>query len=391
MARLWPLFALIFSFFATLAPTAWAQDDCPAETCPLDAEPLAAGQPAQTLVFFWGFGCPHCEEAKPFMAELEKRGITVDHVEVRRDEAGRRRFLEEVARLRIEAAGVPTFVYIDDYVVGFRAGTTEAQIEAMLARKTERAVDEPIGLVDLPLLGTIDARALSLPVFTVVVGLVDGINPCAMWVLLVLLGILLHVKERRRIALYGGAFVVVSGLVYFLFMTAWINIFAFVGLSRAFTVGLGVAVVVMGLINLKEVVWFKKGVSLVIPERAKPGLYRRMRAIARSASIPTALAGIVALAFVVNLIELACTLGLPAIYTRILSLRADLTPAARYAYLVVYNVAYVVPLAVIVAVFALTFRRTALSERGAKILKAVSGVVLVSFGLVFIFAPGVLS
>jgi hypothetical protein len=128
-------------------------------------------------------------------------------------------------------------------------------------------------------------------------------------VLLVLLSILVLVKSRARLLLFGAMFVVASGVVYFLFMTAWMELFSLAGLSRAITVLLGLVVLAMGLVNLKELLWFKKGVSLMIPDRAKPGLFRRMRAIAHSVSLPAALAGIAALAFLVNLIELGCTLG----------------------------------------------------------------------------------
>lgn len=128
----------------------------------------------------------------------------------------------------------------------------------------------------------------------------------------------------------------------------------------------------------------------MIPDKAKPGLYRRMRGISRSASLPAAFAGIAVLAFVVNLIELGCTLGLPAIYTRILTLRTDLSTATRYGYLVLYNLAYVVPLALIVVVYAATLHRITLGERGAKVLKGVSGVLLVAFGALFLVAPDVL-
>ena len=248
----------------------------------------------------------------------------------------------------------------------------------------------PPTVVVLPIVGAVDAAAVPLPWLTLLVGLLDGLNPCAFYVLVVLLGILLHVRSRARIALFGGAFVVMSGLVYFLFMTAWLNAFLFLGLSRSLTRALGVLLVAMALVNLKEIAWFKRGVSLMIPEKAKPGLFRRMRGVARAASVPTALVGIVALAFVVNLIELGCTLGLPAIYTRVLSLRTDLGDAARYAYLALYNVAYVVPLAAIVAVFAVTMNRLKMTERHAKILKAVSGVLLLAFGLLFAIAPEVL-
>ena len=91
-----------------------------------------------------------------------------------------------------------------------------------------------------------------------------------------------------------------------------------------------------------------------------------------------------------NLVELGCTLGLPADYTRILSLRHDLGAAGRFGYLVLYNAAYVVPLALIVAIYATTLHRLTLSQRGAKILKAVSGVLLLVFGLLFVVAPDTL-
>jgi cytochrome c biogenesis protein CcdA len=138
------------------------------------------------------------------------------------------------------------------------------------------------------------------------------------------------------------------------------------------------------------VIWFKRGVSLMIPDQAKPGLFRRMRHISESASLPAAFLGICALAFVVNLVELGCTIGLPAVYTRLLSLHSGLSTAARYAYLVLYNVVYVLPLGAIVTAYALAMKRVAMTERRAKILKAVSGMLLLVFGLVFLAAPHLL-
>jgi hypothetical protein len=191
-------------------------------------------------------------------------------------------------------------------------------------------------------------------------------------------------------ALYAGTFVVMSGVVYFAFMLAWSALFELVGVSRIVTRLLGAALFAMGVVNVKDVFWFKKGVSFVIPDKAKPGLFRRMRAIARASTTPAALAGIAVLAFVVNLVELGCTLGFPAIYTRILALRG-LATLPRLAYLVLYNVVYVVPLLLIVIVFIALKRRITMTERAARVLKGVSGVLLVAFGVVFLVAPSVLA
>jgi hypothetical protein len=385
----------------TMSRAAPAQETCaPAgSTCapsPMPAAPEAppsAREPEQhapELVFYWGIGCPHCEQARPFLDSLAREGVAVDRVEVRRDPAGRERFLAEATRLGITTPGIPLFVVGHRYAVGFRQERTEAEVRAMIRAGPHAASQAEDGVIDLPLVGRVDPHALPLPAFTVIIGLADGLNPCAFYVLVAMLGVLLHVRSRKRLLLFGGLFVLASGIVYFLFMTAWLGIFVLTGFGRGVTIGLGAILLVMGLINLKEVFWFKKGVSLMIPERAKAGLFRRMRAVAGAASLPMALAGVATLALLVNLVELGCTLGLPAVYTRVLSLRRDLSSAARYAYLALYNVAYVIPLATIVLVCAATLHRLTLTEQRAKVFKGVSGALLVTFGLLFIVAPDAL-
>jgi hypothetical protein len=282
------------------------------------------------------------------------------------------------------------FVIGDQVVVGFRRGFTEHELRRAVQDAQAGAARAAPRTVDIPLFGSVDPSRISFPLFTVLIALADGINPCAFYVLIVLLGLLLHVPSRRRVALYGGVFVVMSGVIYFLFMTVWLGFFLAIGGSRWITIVLGALLVSMGLVNLKELIWFKRGVSLMIPERSRPGLFRRMRRIADSASLPTAVIGITALAFVVNLVELGCTLGLPAVYTRLLSLHTGMSTAGRYAYLVLYNAVYVLPLALIVAAYVLTLTRIAMTEGRAKILKAVSGLLLIVFGVTFLVAPNLL-
>jgi thiol-disulfide isomerase/thioredoxin len=358
----------------------------------LACRPAMAVSARPRLTVFWGIGCPHCEEARPVVAELvsEFPNLSVNWIEVRHDAAGRAQFFETAKRLGVEGAGVPMFVVGDRPIVGFRKGFTDQELRRAIQETAAGAAPAAPSTVELPVFGTVDPSRISFPLFTVLIALADGINPCAFYVLIVLLGLLLHVPSRRRVALYGGVFVVMSGVVYFVFMTVWLGFFLAIGGSRWITIVLGAAMVGMGLVNLKELIWFKRGVSLMIPERSKPGLFRRMRRIADSASLPAAIVGITALAFVVNLVELGCTLGLPAIYTRLLSLHRGLSTAGRYAYLVLYNAVYVVPLALIVAGYVLTLTRIAMTERRAKVLKAVSGVLLVVFGVTVLVAPNLL-
>ncbi|HVY46736.1 MAG TPA: thioredoxin family protein [Minicystis sp.] len=397
LAALAAFAALALLSRVALAGAPPARDECgDAGACGLD-DPAAAA-PAQpddasaplTLLFFWGVGCPHCREAEPLVRAVEDENprLHVEAIEVRQDPEGRRRFVDTMRRLGAASVGVPTFVIGEHYLVGYAEGDTDVRLRAMIAEAlgTSAPARERIAV---PFLGEVDPITVSLPAFTVAIGLADSVNPCAIWVLVVLLGILLHVDTTRRMALYAGTFVAMSGVVYFGFMVAWSAFFELVGISRLVTKVLGAALLVMGLVNLKDVLWFKKGVSFVIPERAKPGLFRRMRAIARAATTPAALGGIAVLAFVVNLVELGCTLGFPAIYTRVLALRHVAT-APRLAYLVLYNVVYVIPLFVIAVVFIGFKRRIAMTELAGRALKGVSGLLLVVFGLVFVFAPRLL-
>ena len=243
---------------------------------------------------------------------------------------------------------------------------------------------------ELPFLGRLDPAAVSLPVYTLVIAGLDAFNPCAFFVLLFLLSLLVHARSRARMLFIGGVFVLFSGLIYFLFMAAWLNLFLWLGELRLVTLGAGVLAVLVALVNIKDYFWFRRGPSLSIPDGAKPGLYQRMRGLLRADSLPALTLGTVALAIVANSYELLCTAGFPMIYTRILTL-AGLSPLAHYLYLGLYNLIYVVPLLVIVLIFARTLGGRKLSEAEGRVLKLVSGLMMLGLGTLLLVAPGALN
>lgn len=240
--------------------------------------------------------------------------------------------------------------------------------------------------VDVPVFGRLDSRRLGMPLFTILIGLVDGFNPCAMWVLLFLLSILVSLHDRRKILAVAGTFVVVSGLVYFAFMAAWLNVFRLIGLRRWSEVALALIAVVIGLINIKDFFAFHRGVTLSIPESAKPGIYARARSIATARNLTGAIAGAAVLAILVNFVELLCTAGLPALYTKVLTMRQYPT-WLETGYLGLYIIAYMFDDGLMVATAVVTLGRYKLQERGGRWLKIVSGVAILALGLVLLFAP----
>lgn len=240
--------------------------------------------------------------------------------------------------------------------------------------------------MEVPYFGRLNADNLGMPIFTFMVGLVDGFNPCAMWVLMFLLSVLVNIRERSKIIVIAGTFVLVSGLAYFAFMAAWLNVFMLVGLDRPAQVILGSVAIVIGAVNVKDFFAFGKGISFSIPEAAKPGIYARVRRIVAAKQLWAALAGAIVLAVLVNMIELLCTAGLPAMYTEILTLH-QYSPLVNYLYLGLYIVAYMLDDSLMVGVVVVTMSRKKLQEGQGRWLKLLSGVVILSLGLVMIARP----
>ena len=228
--------------------------------------------------------------------------------------------------------------------------------------------------IDLPWFGRLDARQLGMPLFTLAIGLVDGFNPCAMWVLLLLLSILVNLRDRTRILAIAGTFVVVSGVAYFAFMAAWLNVFAWIGMLRPMQITLGWWPWRSGRCTSRIFSPSSGGSSLSIPESAKPGIYARMRRIVNAENLPAAIAAAFVLAVLVNMVELLCTAGLPALYTSILTQR-DYSTATRYGYLGLYIAAYMFDDALMVAGVVISMSRFKLQETGGRWLKLVSGGV----------------
>ncbi len=346
-------------------------------------QPSAAG--AVTVEVFVREGCTHCRHAEAYLEDLSARRPDVDVVlrDVVRDPAARERLRALAAETGTPVVGVPAFHVGGALLVGFSGPETSG-------RALERLIDEaaapaPDG-VSVPLLGELRLESIGLPLFTVLLGLVDGFNPCAMWVLLFLLSLLVNLRDRRRMLIVAGTFVAVGGLVYFAFMAAWLNLFLALGVSRGVRIALGVVALLAGAVNVKDFFAFGHGPSLRIPAAAKPTIFRRARRVLTAEDLPAALGAVAVLAVLVNLVELLCTAGLPAVYTQVLSAH-ELSRGGYYAYLALYNLAYVFDDALMVLVAVVTLTRRPLQEKGGRVLKLVGGLVMIALGVLLLLRP----
>jgi thiol-disulfide isomerase/thioredoxin len=360
------------------------------------------------LYYFYSDTCPHCQEARPFVTRLgEKEWIEVQAREVTKNRDNARMYVAMAAELGEKARSVPGFLFCGRMQTGYDTAETTgasllAQLEACRAdpqayiaahapKETGAATAAPAPEeAQVPVLGNIDADKWALPVLTVVIAGLDAFNPCAFFVLLFLLSIMVHAGSRARMLAVGAVFVTISGLVYFAFMAAWLNAFLLIGELRAVTVIAGIVAIGLALVNVKDYFWFQKGPSLSIPESKKPGLFQRMRSLVGEKSLWAMLTGTALLAIAANSYELLCTAGFPMVYTRILTLR-EVDPLVYYLYLGLYNVVYVIPLMIIVSVFVLRFGQHKLSEREGRVLKLLSGMMMLALGGVMLLAPAALN
>lgn len=372
--RRWPTAVVLCLTLLVAAPLAVASPPASATVAEAD----------DVLEVFVRDGCPHCSAAKTFLPAFTaaRPGLRVV-LRSLDDEVTARAELEQLTRdAGLWPPGVPTFVIGGRVMVGFAdAARSGPQLAALVDQRAR-----PWGSVETEHFGTLSVARLGLPLFTLALGLLDGFNPCAMWVLLFLLSLLLHLHDRQRMALVASTFVLASGAVYYAFMAAWLNVFLLLGLSTPLRWTLGAVALAFGAVNLRDFFRPDHGFTLAIPDAAKPGLYARVRAILAANTLLPALFGVAALAVVVNFIELLCTAGLPALYTAILAAQG-LSSAAYYAYLGLYIVGYVADDTLMVTVAVVTLRHHKLSARAGGWLKLLSGIVMLALGGILLLRP----
>jgi glutaredoxin len=378
---------------------------------PAPSTQAAAEQP--DIEVFVRTGCPHCAEAEQFLAalKLEKPGLRILIRDITEDVPAFER-LKTLAETRKEnGVRVPAFWVGGQLIVGYseEAATGTLIREALSAKlnpkptggdaagscEAEQSLECGPGAAEeekphaehfeIKLLGKrITLEDVGLPLFTLAMGLLDGFNPCSMWVLLLMISMLAPMGNRPRMLAVAGIFVAVQGLAYFVFMAAWLNLFLLIGLSRVSELAIALVAIVAGAINLKDFYAFGAGVTLSIPASAKPGIYARMRSILQAENLTGAMIGAVVLAVLVQIVELLCTSGFPALYTRILTLR-QLDSLSYYGYLLLYNVTYMFDDIVILGIGVITLSQQRLQEKEGRRLKLISGLVMVSLGIYLLF------
>jgi len=372
---------------------------------------------AEIPVFvFWQEGCPHCSRAKAALAEIagQSPNVQIVEIELGASEHQDAVFDATLDRLGIDRAAVPLVVVGGDHAIGFaRGGITEARYREMIARcrevpcvdvvgpilagaapvaaATADGAQGPLpGQITLPGIGAVETGMLSLPLLTLVLAAVDGFNPCALWVLALLIGLLLGTQETRRMWVLGGVFLAMTGAMYFAVMAAWLNVVLWLGAVGWIRIAIGALAVAAGLYYLHEYRTNPEGVCRITAGARRRSVSQSLRAMVEQPNLALAAVGIAALAVAVNLVELACSAGLPAIYTQALAMH-DLPGPAYYGFLMLYIAIFLLDDTLLFVVAMVSLRAVATTGRFARVSHLVGGAVLLALGAVMILRPDLLA
>ena len=240
---------------------------------------------------------------------------------------------------------------------------------------------------------------MALPWFTLVIAIVDGFNPCTLWILSFLLVLLISSFEgdsketRKKMLIVGFTFASVVAVIYFLFMAAWLNIFKFIGFIDPLRIGIACLAIFAGLINCKEFFAFRKGITLMVQDKHKPFLLEKIekvKAVVKDGSTLALITASAVLAAFASLVELPCTAGWPMIYTAVLSSKVFEGSLSYYVYLIFYDLIYIIPLCSMILLFAWFSKGKKITKEQTQIIKLIGGLLMILLGIVLLVNPELL-
>ena len=341
------------------------------------------------IYFFHRTSCPHCKKENKFLDEMEAKykDINIYRYEVS-SSSENSKYLKEVKTLFKEKSnGVPytvigdkTFLGYNEYVGDKIEKTIQDYLEISKKNEKEKAT------FDLPVVGEVNAKEASIPLIAIVLGLIDGFNPCAMWVLLFLINMFIDMKDKKKMFLLGYTFLFTSALVYFLSMlgiSVVLNMATIKWIQRV----IALVALVAGILNIRTYIKTRKDTGChVIDDKKRKKMVKRVLKITKEESLIIALIGVIALAASVNLVELACSLGFPAIFSEILALN-NVTGALRIFYLLLYVLFYMIDDLIVFTIAVCTFSITAKSTKYTKYVNLIAGIIMILIGILLIFKP----
>ncbi len=388
------------------------------------------------LYFFYGDGCPHCSKEEIFLDKLEEKynEIDIHHYETWYNTENAK-LLDKIRNDLNFSSGVPVLIVGEEAIVGYNSyEITGKKIEGLVsdyvingcidtvapyfdidnkntqvinektcehscgmkvegcehdcgcsADMTEEEAGTP-NTLNVLFFGEVNINNLALPVFTILIAAADGFNPCAMWVLLFLMNLLIGMDDKRRMWILGFTFIFASALVYYFFVFTWLQLFLLVGLIIWVRLAIGLLAVGSGTYHLKEYWQNRKGTCKVTDNEKRKKIFVRLREIVKEKKMFLAMGGIILLAAAVNMVELLCSAGFPQTFTQVLALK-DLGSWQNQMYLFLYIFVFMLDDLFIFFVVMKTMQLKGISSKYSRWSNLIGGILILLIGLLLIFKP----
>ena len=346
------------------------------------------------IYFFHGDGCPHCADEEEFLELLKERyggKYTIYSYETWNNSKNKKLMLEAKKIMGDqENVSVPYLVIGNESFIGY-SDSTGKKIELTLKNYLEIISDEEYlvnkNKENIPLLGEVDIKDVSIGLVAIVLGFIDGFNPCAMWVLLFLINMLIGMNDRKKMLIIGFVFLLTSGLMYFLFMLGITNILTYISLPLIRSI-IGIVALVVGSYNIYR--FFKERKEdagcHVVDEKKRKKIFTRIKKFTQEKNMLLALGGVVILAISVNIVELACSSVFPATFAEILAVN-NVTGIMKIIYLLIYTLFYMIDDLVVFTIAVATLQLSTASSKYGKYSSIVGGIIMLLVGLLLIFKP----
>lgn len=339
---------------------------------------------------FKGEGCPHCADEEKWLQDIKKEYkdyVNFYEFEVWYDENNSKMMEKAKEIFDFSGPGVPFTVIGDKYYSGF-SDSIGTMMENTINDYLNTEINDDFNKkIDIPILGKVNMKNSSLGIIAIVLGFVDGFNPCAMWILLFLINMFLGTKDKKKSWILGFTFLVISAFIYFLSMLG-INVIIGVATVGYLKIAIAIFILIMGIFSLRKYLKIRKeeaGCSIV-DNRKRKKLVTKVKKIISNKNFILSIVGISTLAISVNLIELACSLGFPMIFTEMLTIN-NITGISRILYLLLYVFFYMIDDMVVFTISMITLQATGITNKYNKLCVLVSSIIMIIMGLLLIFKP----
>jgi thiol-disulfide isomerase/thioredoxin len=369
-------------------------------------------QGSLVLYVFWGDGCSHCEAAKPMLAKLDEEfpDLNIRSFEIWYNEtnAGLFNQMGDQFKLPEGGRGTPTFFLGNRYWVGYseeigkdiettiktctETGCPDAGAGTMpgASQEVSNTPATPGGMsevLNVPLIGKVDLSQQSMWISTALIAIVDGVNPCSVWVLTMLLALTLHTGSRKKIAVIGVIFLTVTALIYALFIAGLFTVLKITSFIGWIQVVVALLALFFAMVNIKDYFWYKEGLSFTIADEKKPGIFQNIRKIMDASHSFWGLAGAtVLMAAGVSLVEFSCTAGFPVLWTNLL-VSQKVGTAFFIILLILYMFIYQLDELVIFFTAVFSLKASKLEEKQGRILKLIGGMLMLTLAFVMLVNP----